>query len=82
MDAGAAVGGRFGCCRCLHRFGGPPCALVRVVDWPGAEASFDGYTDGVVTTQYDRPTVLPGPGGDFGTMTVRRTDRSDRCVVG
>jgi hypothetical protein len=55
---------------------------VRVVDWPGAEASFDGYTDGVVTTQYDRPTVLPGPGGDFGTMTVRRTDRSDRCVVG
>lgn len=64
----------------LDRFGGPPRDLVRVVDWPGTQESFDRYADGTVTTEYDYFTLLPGPGGDFATMTVRRADPADPCA--
>ncbi len=65
----------------LHHFGGPPRDLVRVVDWPGTDPYFDSYRDGTMTTEYDYPALIPGPGGDYATMTVRRADPSDPCAV-
>ena len=63
----------------LTGFGGPPRDLVRVVDWPGMHPYGDGYAHGTMSVEYDPYTLLPVPGGDYGTLLARRAGTQDPC---